>query len=501
MLWRGKWLILAAVLVGGVLAVLVTKQTAKVYEANAVIQVNAGTTGSTNQSPSDVQVANQGLAETYATLLGDRSLLQEIRGSVRGGTLSTGELLSRVNAAAVTNTSLVDLGVSGSSPDDARTLANDIANAFVTYIETGARLTSDTQQSKLQDQISSLSRQIRVLQGQQQTSAVQNQLDSLRGARTSLQTQLASVIANGIQQGSSVRLVAPATGSAAPVSPRPMLNLIAGLLLGFLAGSALSWLRIRLDRGLHNAAEAEELLDAPTLASVPVRKRFSTDDPVLGEAFDVLRANLAFISHDGPLQVITLTSFNPREGKSSTVEGLAYAAARGGLSVVVVDGDVRTRTLSQRLGHEASPGLTNVVVGAVQLDEALVEIAPGITLLPSGPMPPNPPSLLSSSHTAQLIEDLRTRFSLVLIDSPPVAHLADASILASVSDGVVVVARVGVTSRSDLATAGANLRHSPTPTVGLVLLERRTIDETYYPAVSKGASAPRREPVESAETI
>ena len=78
-LWRGKWLILVAVIVGAALAVLITKRTAKVYEANAVIQVNAGTTGSTNQSPSDIQVANQGLAETYATLLGDRSLLQEIR--------------------------------------------------------------------------------------------------------------------------------------------------------------------------------------------------------------------------------------------------------------------------------------------------------------------------------------------------------------------------------------------------------------------------------------
>jgi non-specific protein-tyrosine kinase len=236
------------------------------------------------------------------------------------------------------------------------------------------------------------------------------------------------------------------------------------------------------------------------LASVPVRKSFSAEDPVLGEAFDVLRANLAFLSHERPLQVLTLSSFNPREGKSSTVEGLAYAAARGGLSVVVVDGDVRTRTLSARLGHGADVGLTNVVVGAVRLDEALVEIAPGVSLLPVGPTPPNPPSLLSSRGMAQVIDDLRMQFSLVLIDSPPVAHLADASILASVSDGVVVVARVGLTKRTDLATAGSNLRHSPTPIVGFVLLERRSIDETYYPAVSKGVPTVR-EPAETVETI
>jgi Mrp family chromosome partitioning ATPase len=97
-----------------------------------------------------------------------------------------------------------------------------------------------------------------------------------------------------------------------------------------------------------------------------------------------------------------------------------------------------------------------------------------------------------------VVEELRGRFSLVLIDSPPVAHLADASILASVSDGVIVVARVGTTARSDLVAAGANLRHSPTPIVGSVVLERRTIDETYYPAMAKG-SVP--EVIETVETV
>ena len=87
-----------------------------------------------------------------------------------------------------------------------------------------------------------------------------------------------------------------------------------------------------------------------------------------------------------------------------------------------------------------------------------------------------------------LIDELRGQFSLVLIDAPPVAHLADASILASVSDGVIVVARVGITNRADLVDAAANLRHSPTPIVGVVLLERRSIDETYYPAVAKGGA-------------
>ena len=75
---------------------------------------------------------------------------------------------------------------------------------------------------------------------------------------------------------------------------------------------------------------------------------------------------------------------------------------------------------------------------------------------------------------------------MVVLDSPPVAHLADASILASISDGVVVIARVGVTDREDLVTASANLRHSPTPIIGTIVLSQQMIDETYYPTRTEG---------------
>src|SRR5437870_4464623 len=108
-LWRGKWIILAAVVIGIALAVFETKRTAKVYEATGIVQVNAGTSTATNQSPSDVQVANQILGSTYATQIGDRSFLDQIRPRVLGGSLTTGELQSRVSAKAIPNTALVQV--------------------------------------------------------------------------------------------------------------------------------------------------------------------------------------------------------------------------------------------------------------------------------------------------------------------------------------------------------------------------------------------------------
>jgi capsular exopolysaccharide synthesis family protein len=489
-LWRGKWIILVAVAVGIALAVFATKRTDKVYQATAILQVNAGTPSAVNQSPSDVQFANQILASTYATRIGDRSFFEQAKSRILGGELGAGGLQDRVGARAIENTALVEITAEGNSPVQARQLAADVADAFVGEIRKEALTTSQQQQKTLQGRISQLT-------GRMRRTSNSADLEALRGARAQLQARLADVIATGIQQGESVRAAAPPTASPTPIRPRPLVNLLAGILLGLLSGIGLSWLRLRLDRGLHSSAEVEELTDVPVLASIPVRRRFSRDDPVLGEAYDVLRANLAFIGLDRPLQVITLSSFNPREGKTSTAEGLAYAAGRGGMSVVLVDADVRTRTLTTRLGHDGAPGLTNVVVGTASVDDALVALAPGISLLPAGPTPPNPPSLLASGQMRDLVDDLRSQFSLVLIDSPPVAHLADASILASVSDGVIVVARVGVTARSDLTSASLNLRHSPTPILGVVLLERRTIDDTYYPAIAKG---PPQVP-ETAETI
>lgn len=480
-LWRGKWLVLLALAACIALAIVATKLSTKVYAAQATIQVNSANSGANaGASPSDIVSANQGLAQTYATLITDPSFLQQIRGSVLGGRYSAGDLAARLSAHAVQNTSLIVLSVQASSPQMARSLASSVGKAFVRAVQTSSVQRTAQMQTQIQSLIQSLDGRI-AAGGSAQT------LDSLRGARAELEKQLAALVAGQIAAGASVSLAGPATGSSASVKPRPKLNLIAGVLVGLLLGCLLAWLRTALDRGLHSAEEAERLLGAPTLARIPERRRYSSDDPVLGEAFDVLRANLAFLSAEQPLQVVTVTSFNPREGKSSTVDGLALAAVRGGLDVLIVDGDVRTHAISDRFGFGSARGLTNLIVRSATPEETVLEIAPGLSLLPGGPLPPNPPSLLASVRMRELIDELRERYDLILIDSPPVAHLADASLLASISDGVVAVARVGLTRRADLPAAAANLRQVPTPVVGVVLVEQREIDDTYYPAVARGA--------------
>ncbi len=121
--------------------------------------------------------------------------------------------------------------------------------------------------------------------------------------------------------------------------------------------------------------------------------------------------------------------------------------------MLLIDGDVRTNSLSTQFRRARPARLTSVIVGTSTVEDLGARDRPRLSLLPAGPTPPNPPSLLSSGRMRELMGDLRQRHSLVIVDSPPVAHLADASILAAISDGIVLVTRVGVTNRADLPAA------------------------------------------------
>jgi capsular exopolysaccharide synthesis family protein len=502
-LWRGKYLIAISLAVAVAGAVFITSRTAKVYEATATFQVSSSQIP--NRGSSDAltsQLAGQGLAATYAALLNDRSFVEGIRPEIAGGDLSISDLQQRLSARAVANTGLLELNATGSSPNDARRLASEAATAFLASIKKNANTRTSDLQSEIESKIADLSSQIDKLARSPNANRtnISEQLDSLRGARSALTSQLATVIANAIEAGGSTTLTAPPTASSSPIRPRPLLNLVAGILLGLSVGFGLAWLRVRLDRGLHSGREAEELLGVPLLASIPIRKQPLPEDPILQEAYDVLRANLVFLSVEQAIRVLTVTSYNPDEGKTSTVEGLAQAAVRGGLRVLVIDGDTRKGTLSKRFGLGASRGLTNVIAGIATSKETIKEItppgfAPGFFFLPSGTVAPNPPGLLSSLTMQKFVKGLRDIFQLIVIDSPPLAHLADAAILASNSDGVVLVARIGITERGNLSTAAASLRHSPTPLVGLVMLEPRSVDDSYY---SQGS---RSERSAEAETV
>lgn len=481
LIWRGKWIIAICLVLSIVIAIAFTTLSSKVYEAAAIFQIN-----SPGASPGEAtDLANQGLAKNYATLIVSPGFLDEIKGKVAGGAFSAQDLESKITAEAVAQTGLMQLKVRGDSPAEARRIANQIAIGFVASLQRDAAARTRVRQRELESEIRDQGARLQTLTSQGAgTPGTDTQIATLRDALVALRRQSASLVASGFAQGGSASLAAAPTASPTAVSPRPSLNLLAGIVLGALAGIGIVLLRERLRPALHSAEDAAKLLGVSVLTSIPLRRRPKAGDPILTEAYEMLRAQLSLAAESDRIKVVTIGSYSPGEGKTSVVEGTAYSAVRGGRNVLVIDGDLRMSSLSKRLGQVDGPDVTDLIEGTATQEQAIRNLAPGLDVLPSVSTPSNPPAILNSSAMRHLLADLETRYDLLIIDSPPLAHLADASILASLSDGFVLVVRAGVSKPADLVAAQAVVRQADSSIMGVVVFEARTIDKTYYPSVA-----------------
>jgi succinoglycan biosynthesis transport protein ExoP len=483
-LWQGRFLILASVAVMLVLAFIYTERSAKVYEATGILQVSIpNESGSINTT-----AANQGLAQNYATLLVSPGFLDEIRPHVDRGRLTSAELESRLSTGALPDTALVELHSTGPSPAAAQALGREVAYEFLANVQSEAASATSIQEKQIEASNASLSASIAALRASAGATLPSTlaKIGTLEASQRALIGQSATLVASGLAQGTSVALSAPPAASANPIKPRRSLNLLAGLLLGVLLGIGVVWVRHILRPGVQSGDEAAALLgDVPILASISIRPKLIPKDPVLLEAYSMLQMNLVFAMRNQGFRMMTFVGPNPQVGKTSAVEGLAEVAVRWGRNVLVVDGDMRAGTLSKRLGQDVHVGLTELLQGSIDLEEALITLSPGLSLLPTRPSAINPPSLLSGSRMRALSADLREEFDVVLIDSPPIATLADGLILASLSDAVVMVVRTNLTTPNDLTAAAASLRQINTPIAGLVVFEEQVVEPYYYHPVAE----------------
>ncbi|MGH4052953.1 MAG: CpsD/CapB family tyrosine-protein kinase [Clostridium sp.] len=172
------------------------------------------------------------------------------------------------------------------------------------------------------------------------------------------------------------------------------------------------------------------------------------------EAFRTLRTNIQFSSLDKVVKSIAVTSSGSGEGKSTVMSNLAITMAESGMKVILVDCDLRKPSVHKKMGITNSTGLTNVLVQGVSKDDCLVKTdINNLSVLTSGPVPPNPAELLGSKKMRDFIEDLKKEYDLILIDAPPVLAVTDAQILSTIVDGVIFVASYGEAQKNALVDA------------------------------------------------
>lgn len=276
----------------------------------------------------------------------------------------------------------------------------------------------------------------------------------------------------------TLEVTSEATLNPNPVAPRPVINLSLALIVGLTLGVGLAILRELLDTTVRSVEGLRELSGHSVLAVVPFDETAKTSPlisdsharSVRAEAFRQLRTNLQFVDVDNPVNVVAVTSSIINEGKSSTATNMAVTFAEAGRKVLLIEGDLRRPKVAEYLGLEGSIGLTNVLAGQVSVDEVLQSWGRGgLTVLPSGSIPPNPSELLGSQNMQDLLGAMKATFDIIIIDTPPLLPVTDGAIMAAISDGAILVVRHGKTSRGQVSAAVATLAAVDARLLGSVL--------------------------------
>ncbi len=199
------------------------------------------------------------------------------------------------------------------------------------------------------------------------------------------------------------------------------------------------------------------------------------------EAFRTLRTNISFSGVDNPYRTILVASTLPGEGKSSTTANLGVVIAQAGQRVLIIDCDLRKPVQHINFNLNNTPGVTNCLVNELELSKAIQNTeAQGLDVLTSGPIPPNPAELIGSNKMAALINSARDAYDIVILDSPPVVTVTDASLLASMVDGVLLVVKTASTKIELVQETKSLLEKANAKIIGVVLNKVDVNGSNYY---------------------
>lgn len=200
----------------------------------------------------------------------------------------------------------------------------------------------------------------------------------------------------------------------------------------------------------------------------------------IAEAYRTLRTNIQFSNVDEDLKVIGVTSSGPSEGKTTTSCNLAETFAQSGKRVVLIDGDLRKPRIHKLFKISGTKGLTNLLAGQLSLEEVTSYVGTNLTVIPCGPIPPNPSELIGSKRMKDLVANLRQQYDVVIIDTPPVGVFTDGAILSTLVDGILLVITSGKTEIDGAKRAKQLLENVNARILGVVMTMIPVTKKGYY---------------------
>ncbi|MGC9363902.1 MAG: GumC family protein [Fidelibacterota bacterium] len=294
---------------------------------------------------------------------------------------------------------------------------------------------------------------------------------------------------------SNIRIVDPAIPPEKPVKPKKQMNLLLGMFLGVGLGVGIAFVREYLDHSVRSSEDLDKL-GLTTISIVPKidikssmdkiktgekmdqeeytlkSRMISHYDPksTVAEAYRTLRTNIQFINPDQPLTSMVVSSAGPGDGKSTTVVNIAITFANLEKKVLLIDADLRKPVLHKVFDVPRAPGLTHRLIQDLNDQDVIRETqVPNLYLVTCGELPPNPSELLASQKLKDFIVRAKDNFDIVLIDSPPIIAVTDASILSKLTDAILLVVKAGSTDMRILRRSIELLKQVKTNLIGAVL--------------------------------
>jgi capsular exopolysaccharide synthesis family protein len=475
-LWRRKWIVLLPVAMTTLLAIALSTAQTPMYRASAQVLVKTPATAYSLGSTGDV--LSPRLVENE---------LQAAKGSELIGQLRTVVGIEPALSVSVSEGSDVfTFTASSASPELAAAAANAYAREYI-----------DRQRTLLLEEYAA---RVDVLT--EQLAAIERgETDASRQADYEFELQdLAVSIELARTSGST--LIDEAMPPSAPYEPNTMRTATLAAVVGLLIGLGAAFMLDYIDTSVRDEEDLVRVTGLPNLATIPnlpPKKAGGTNVAYLvtrehphspaSEAFRSLETAIKFLALERTLHTLLVTSPRPGEGKTTTATNLAISAAKSGQRVLLVDCDLRKPQAHLFFELQNDQGFTSVLLGEATMRGVaqMVTDASKLAVITSGPIPPNASELLAGERTKASLEALSKSVDLVIVDSPPVLPVSDPLILASLVDGVIVVASAGTTDRRQLAKTIDRLAQVEAPVLGTVLNRYDPIAQSDY---TYGYSAP-----------
>jgi non-specific protein-tyrosine kinase len=497
LLRKWLWLVILLAVLAAAAGFVISRRSARIYQASVTLMVNQAANAAAAAGYSDI-LTSERLARTYASLLVSRPVLDET--AQRLG-IAPKLLAGAITVTPVRDTQLLQIKVLGTIPELTAQIANTLPAVFVernTEMQLGRVAASKT---KLEAEIAAIEKDLAVTQQQllhatddTQRTRLETSLAQYRNTYSTLLASYQQVKLAEAQAINNIVVAEPAAVPEIPIRPRTRTNVLLAAMVGALLALGIGFLVEYLDDTIKTPDDVSRVSGLSTLGAIARLKE--GDDPRRlvtwlrakspeSEAYRTLRTNIQFSSVDSPIRSLLVTSSSPGEGKSTTAANLAVVLAQTGQRVIVVDTDLRRPVLHKIFGVPNNDGLTTALLAGADL--ALeTYLRPTeldtLTVLTSGPIPPNPSEILDSHRMRHLVEVLTQAADIVIFDSPPVLAVTDAVVLGRQVDGVLMVADAGKTREHALAQATAELQKTGANVLGVALnrLNPRRGQHYYY---------------------